>query len=265
MNLIQLKDTPPWEWPEGAGKFLLRALQDPNARNEDRATAAELAGDCIVVNDELVDVLLGLVVSPSAAQPVREAAAIALGPVLELGDVDGFDIPGEVPISEKTFQKIQKMFADVYRDADVPGDVQRRVLEASVRAPQDWHTGAVRAAYQSGDLLWMLTAVFCMQHIQGFEPQILQALKSSDEKIHLEAVRAAGDMEVGEAWAHVAELASSKATEKNLRLTAIEALPFLKPKKSLPVLHELTDSDDEDIVEAAYEAIAMCGEDDGIG
>jgi hypothetical protein len=265
MKLIQLRDTPPWEWPEGADKFLLLALQDPNASNDDRMIAAGLAGDCTVVNDELVDVLLDIVVSPSAAQPVREAAAIALGPVLELGDIDGFDIPDEVPISEKTFQRIQKMFADVYRDADVPGDVRRRVLEASVRAPQDWHTGAVRAAYQSGDSLWMLTAVFCMQHIQGFEPQILQALKSPDEKIRLEAVRAAGDMEVGKAWEHVAGLASSTATEKNLRLTAIEALPFLKPKKSLPVLHALTDSEDEEIVEAAYEAIAMCGEDEGIG
>jgi hypothetical protein len=44
-----------------------------------------------------------------------------------------------------------------------------RILEASVRAPQDRHPDAVRAAYASGDAAWKLTAVFRMADVRGFE------------------------------------------------------------------------------------------------
>jgi hypothetical protein len=53
------------------------------------------------------------------------------------------------------------------------------VLEASVRAPQDWHLDAIREAYSSTDEAWSLTAVFCMRFVRGFNEQILEALESS--------------------------------------------------------------------------------------
>ena len=42
-------------------------------------------------------------------------------------------------------------------DSSIPKQVRRRILEASVRAPEDWHQNAIRAAYSSGDKDWMLT------------------------------------------------------------------------------------------------------------
>jgi hypothetical protein len=57
--------------------------------------------------------------------------------------------------------------------------VRRRVLEASVRAPQDWHQEAIREAYSSGDESWRLTAVFCMRFVRGFKDQTF--LKGHDE------------------------------------------------------------------------------------
>lgn len=44
----------------------------------------------------------------------------------------------------------------------VPKEVRRRVLEGSVRAPQDWHKDAITEAYAGNDELWKLTAVFAM-------------------------------------------------------------------------------------------------------
>ena len=52
-----LKDTPPWDWPEGTGKMFLDLLRDDQAPESDRLLAAELAGDFTVINDELVDAL----------------------------------------------------------------------------------------------------------------------------------------------------------------------------------------------------------------
>ena len=120
-------------------------------------------------------------------------------------------------------------------DASVPEDVRRRILEASVRAPQDWHQDAIRAAYASDDDAWRLTAVFCMRFVRGFDEQILEALDSENPDIHYEAVCAAGSWEVDAAWPHITALVTSRKTEKSLLLAAIEAVAAsvrTKPQRS---------------------------------
>src|SRR5438034_4181626 len=60
MDLQALKDTPPWDWPEGTAEKLLSVLRDEQATEPDRILAAEMAGDFTVVNDELVEALLAI-------------------------------------------------------------------------------------------------------------------------------------------------------------------------------------------------------------
>jgi hypothetical protein len=126
-----------------------------------------------------------------------------------------------------------------------------------VRAPQDWHKAAIRDAYSSGDEDWKLTAVFCMQFVRGFDDQILESLDSKNPDIHYEAVCAAGTWEVDAAWPHIVALVTSEETEKALLLVAIEAVASIRPQEAGAILIDLTDSGDEDIVEAAYEAMAL--------
>jgi hypothetical protein len=164
-----------------------------------------------------------------------------------------------VPIAEKTFVKIQETLSRLYKDGDVPKEARRRVLEASVRAPQGWHENAVREAYADKDEAWKLTAVFCMRFIPGFDEEILESLKSKNPDIHYQAVCAAGNWEVAAAWPHISKLLSSKKTHKALLLAAIEAVAGIRPEEAEEVLGEFIDSDDEDIVEAAYEAMAIAG------
>jgi HEAT repeat protein len=263
LDLNALKDMPPWEWPKGAGKTFLDTLRDKQASEEDRLLAAELGGDFTVINDELVDALLAVVRSGDESEALRGAAAIGLGPVLEHADLHGGEDADEdeVPIAEATFHRIQSSLRKLYMDADVPGDVRRRILEASVRAPEDWHPEAIRAAYRSGDEAWKLTAVFCMRFIRGFDEQILESLRSTNADIHYEAVCAAGVWGVQAAWPHITELVKSGRTDKHLLLAAIEAVAGIRPNEAAEVLDDLADSDDEDIVEAVLEATAMA---DGI-
>lgn len=257
MDLKTLKDTPPWDWPDGTAKMLVGILRDEHAAEPDRVLATELAGDFTVVNDELVDALLALLRSSDESERVRARAAISLGPVLEHADTEGFENGGEAPISERTFQRIQKSLRELYVDAGIPKEVRRRILEASVRAPQDWHQDTVRAAYSGDDDAWKLTAVFCMRFVRGFDEQIREALDNENPDIHCEAVLAAGTWGVEAAWPHVAALVTSDETPKALRLAAIEAVPSIRPQEAEELLREPMDSDDEDIVEAAYEALAM--------
>jgi len=119
---------------------------------------------------------------------VRGRAVISLGPILEHADTQGFEDADDLPITEPAFHRLQESLRKLYRDANVPKEVRRRILEASVRAPQDWHEDAIRVAYSSGDEVWRLTAVFCMRFVRGFEEQILEALDTEKPDIHYEAV-----------------------------------------------------------------------------
>jgi uncharacterized protein (UPF0147 family) len=188
---------------------------------------------------------------------MRAKAAISLGPALEHTDVEGLEDAEDVLLSQEVFLGIQKSFYTLYMDIDVPKEVRRRVLEASVRASQDWHQDAIRIAYFSDDENWKLTAVFCMRYVRGFEEQILEALDSENPDIEYETVCAAGNWEVDAAWTHIANLVTSDETDKPLLLAAIEAAVGIRPLEAPGILVDLTQSNDEDIVEATYEAIAM--------
>jgi hypothetical protein len=103
----------------------------------------------------------------------------------------------------------------------------------------------------------VLTAVFGMRWVRGFEEEVLAQLESADEKIHFEAVVAAGNKELDAAWPHVAALVQDARTPKDLLIAAIGAVGSIRAAEAGVLLVDLADSDDEDIAEAADEAMMM--------
>ena len=243
MDLKILLDMPPWDWPPDAGRVFLKILTDRRAKASDRLIAAELAGDFTVINDDLADALLAIVRNTGEPEQLRARAAISFGPALEQADLGEFEDPDDVPITEPMYRNIQDSLQKVYFDAGTPKEVRRRILEASVRAPEPWHQDAIAQAYSSGDKKWMLTAVF--------------ALESTDPDVHCEAVEAAGNWELDAAWDHVVELVNDPDTPKPLLLAAIGAVGSIRPTEAGVILVDLADSDDEDIAEAADETMMM--------
>jgi hypothetical protein len=257
MDLKDLLDTPPWDWPRDAGKRFQKVLIDDRASESDRLVAAELAGGLTVVTDELAASLTAIVCNPNEPDRLRAKAAISLGPVLEQAYTFEFEDPDDVPITERTFRHIQNSLEEVYCNETTPKGVRRRVLEASVRAPESWHQDAIGAAYSSGDKDWMLTAVFSMRWVRGFDEQILEALKSAHPEIHYEAVQAAGNWALAAAWPHVVAIVHDAGAPQPLLLAAIAAVASIRPAEARTVLADLADSGDEEIAAAALEAIAM--------
>jgi hypothetical protein len=256
MDLRTLRDTPPWDWPRGTGEMLLGILRDDGSAESDLLLAAELAGDLTVIDGELVEALLSILHRGDRSEGVRSRAAISLGPVLEHADTQRYEDADDLPITERAFHRLQESLCKLYRDGNVPGEVRRRILEAAVRAPQDWHEDAIRAAYVSGDEVWRLTAVFCMRFVRGFEEQILGALDAENPDIHYEAVVGAGNWGLDAAWPHVAALVTSRTTDKPLLLAAIDAIASIRPREAVRMLDDLADSHDADIAAAAQEAMA---------
>ncbi len=262
MDLRKLARLPPWDWPEGTDEKILAVLRDPASKEEQRLIATELAGDYTVINDSLAEALLSILGSGGASEELRGRSAISFGAALEHSDTNAFDDPDDAVISEEMFHRIQRSLQKLHSDADVPKYVRRRILEAAVRAPQEWQRGAIRVAYNSGDRDWKLTAVFCMNFVRGFDEEIVDALDSEDPMIHLHAVQAAGTWEIEGAWPHLTALVRSGRTEKDLLLAAIEAVASVRPSEAQEVLADLVDSKDEDIAEAVLEALAMADMDD---
>jgi len=259
MKLTTLLDTPPWDWPSDTRTIFQETLNDRRAPASDRLIAAGLAGNLVVINDDLADALMSVVRAADEPEELRARAAISLGPVLEQSYINEFDDPDDTPITERTFRNIQNLFQELYLDTGIPKEVRRRILEASVRAPEDWHKNAISSAYASGDQDWVLTAVFSMRWVRGFDKQILKALNSKNPEILDEALQAAGTWELGRAWSRIIALLKDADTPKHLLLSAIEAAGNIRPAEAWETVGEFTNSADEDIAEAAHEAIDMAG------
>lgn len=257
MDLKILEHTPPWEWPQDAGPYFLKILGDDQAGESDRCLAAELAGDFTVISDDSVHALLSITANPNESEKLRGISVISLGTALANADMMGFEDPDDIIISEETFVKIQEMLHNLFMDTDIPTEVRRRILEASVRAPQKWHGENVRAAFSSDEEDWRLTAVFCMQYIRGFDDQILEALNDKNADIHYHAVCAAGNWAVDAAWPHIRALVDGDATDKPLLLAAIDAVVNIRPLEAAEVLGDFINDDDQEVADAVYEALAM--------
>jgi uncharacterized protein (UPF0147 family) len=260
MDLKALKDTPPWDWPAGTVEKLLNVLGDEQAIESDRLLATDMAGDCAIVNDELVATLLAILGNSEESKQVRARAAISLGPILEEADTEGLDDAGDVPISKWTFQGIQESLHQLYRDAHIPKEVRRRILEASVRAPGSGtrmpSVPLTRVAMTCGNFP---RSSACASSAGSMS----RLLKSSTTKIQTFTLRLplpAGSWGVEAAWPHIAALIHSPRTPKPLLLAAIGAVPSVRAQEASEVLSCLIESDDEHIVEAVHEALAKAEE-----
>ncbi len=266
-KLQQIYNTPPWDWSKTADTLFLAALQDPDGDETDRLLAAEMAGNFTVINDDLADVLLDIVEDSHESEELRCKAVISFGAALdyiyfnmdEFAEVDEYD---DFAVTEVMYQRIIKSLQKLYFDGTVPELVRRRTLEASIRSPQAYHSGAVHAAYQSGKENWMITAVFCMAYLKGFQQEILEALQSKVPGIKYQAIQAAGNWGITEAWPVISDVLSDQKTDTDLLLAAVDATVNINHHDAMDTLNELLDRsfDNDDIVDAVEEALAMLDE-----
>jgi len=268
MDMHTLAGTPPWDWPANVNDEILAVLRNQEALKSERLLAVELAGDLGVIDDIMAEELLRILTSSGETETLRAQAAISLGPAFEEAEIGGFEDPDTLAVSEGMIQRAKASLRDLYHDPQIPKGVRRCALEASVRAPERWHPGAIRAAFHDSDPEWRLTAVFCMRFLPGFDDEIVEALNDDDVEVHLQAVQAAGDQGVDGAWSYVRRLVLVAASgapilpddpdaERSLLWAAMNAVGRIRPLEAHETLSGLLESDDQDISEAAFEVLDL--------
>lgn len=248
-RLEALADSDTWTWPEDARELIFQGLGSPDPE----ACALAISISRHEMDDEVADQLLELAdASPKAL--LRAAALVALG--LALGDVRRCGDEGtEPPLSRPCVERVERRLRSLYHDASAPKEVRRRALEAAVRSPQSWQTGAVRSAFASGDPEWQASAIFSMGYLSGFEEELRQAMVSDSPPLVWEAVRSAGRAGLRELGYEIYDRAVDRGAPHRVRLAAVEALPYVRPPGTRELLEQLSDFDDEEVSARAAKAL----------
>jgi HEAT repeat protein len=188
---------------------------------------------------------------------VRAAAALSLGRFLLLGEYDQID--------KSAARRVEEALLEAYHAPDQDVSVRRRALEALANSSLDELPDMILEAYEDDDDIMRVGAVFAMGRSSDsrWNRYVLDELGSSDSVMLFEAARASGELEIEEALPDLLRLLGDEDIE--IRDAAVWALGRIGGREARRALKACCASDDEDLVEAAEEALAeldfMAGDD----
>jgi len=216
--------------------FSRSVLDDPNPRA--RAAAIRLLWEC--EDTRLVPVFIRMM-EHDEDLVVRASAATALGLFIYLGELE--------EISDTILKKVEESLLSTVASQE-PALVRRRALESLGFSSRPEVPAIIEKAYQDGDKEWQASALFAMGRSADsrWERSVLDRLDDSEADVLLEAVRAAGALELDAARQDLLELLASNAeTDEEVTAAAIWSLSQIgggNVREALEALMEHTDDDD---------------------
>jgi HEAT repeat protein len=234
------------ESEEGYGvgaDFYGRLLHDPSP--EVRKLAVQALWD--FPEEEYIEPLIEV----AEYDPEVEVRARALS-VLGIFIYEGAAM-NELP--EAAFLRVRRYLLEIARDASQPLLPRRMALEALSFDAADDVAELTEWAYHHENEEVNLTAIFSMGRSQSsrWSEYIVKELYSDNRRRLLEAITAVSEGFVEEATPRLRHLALSR--DKEVRLSAIWALAHSGGPGALEVLEMCAESKDEEVREAAEEAI----------
>ena len=251
---------PPWDWQADAKQTLEGALLNKEAPLAERLIAAKLAGNAVAISDELAVALMEVLGSASKPEDLRARAVLSFGPVLETCHTGEFGDPYDPRNQEMVFEGIKRLLHMLYHEDSVPKLVRRKILEVSVRARRN----GIRtrfSALQTKDPEWVLTAVFCMQYVKGFERDSgisREQERTCPHECDCRGGREGSGRRVGPYLRFTGERGNDAETVIARRGGCDCRGPEVDTP-SLEILNHLVDSDDKDVSEVADEAFGFAG------
>ncbi|MCD6355718.1 MAG: HEAT repeat domain-containing protein [Anaerolineaceae bacterium] len=192
--------------------FGIFALQDENPHV--RSQAVHLLWECY--DTKLISTYIRFLKQDPNPE-VNASAASALGKYVLLGELD--DIPDE--IAEKVFETLINEFTFSKHD-----HVKQRILESLGYSSDEKVINFIADAIRKPDKEWQLAALCAIGRSANdvWEKEVVNKLRDTDPEIKIEAIKAAGELEITSAKNIIKEILLNASPEEDIRLQSIWAL-----------------------------------------
>ncbi len=180
---------------------------------------------------------------------VRAAAATALGVFIYQGEIE------EIP--EDILRQVEESLLRVLAGTDEPL-VRRRALESLGYSSRPEVPGLLHTAYASSDPDWVSSALFAIGRSADsvWEPDVIRMLQHPKANVQLEAVRAAGALELEKSRRILLDLLEEEAQDSEIRAAVIWSLSQIGGEEVRETLETiLEETEDEEEVEILEDAL----------
>jgi HEAT repeat protein len=185
---------------------------------------------------------------------VKAAAAKVLGRFVLLGELE------EIPA--KTLKEIEELLLEVLQESDDPG-IKSRALEALGYSSRKEVPSLINKAFQEKDTRRISSALFAMgcSLDRKWENQVLEMIDHHDEDVKIEAIRAAGELELVSARDTLIEIAIDDNEDWDVRMAAMWSLSKIGGEDARDTLEDLLekaeDEEEADIIEEALDNLSF--------
>jgi HEAT repeat protein len=216
-----------------------------------RSAAIRLLWEC--TDKSLIPVYIQFMEHDSSAD-VRATAASVLGNYIYLGELE------ELPA--KFLHNIEEHLLAVAQGED-EGLVRRRAIEALGYSSRGEVHDLIQKAYDNHDPDWTASALLAMgrSYDKSWEQSVRRMLQDPHANVQLEAVRAAGELELESARRGLLDLLDEEAQDSETRLAAIWSLSQIGGEgvreKLEEILDETEDEEESELVDNAIDNLTL--------
>ncbi len=202
---------------------------------------------------QLIPILLDLL-RHDPSNEVKAAAARAFGKFVQLGELE------EIPAN--SLKEIEELLLDVLQNSEDPG-IQSKALEALGYSSRKEVSPLINKAYQEKDTRRISSALYAMGRSldRKWENQVLEMIDHHDEDVKIEAIRAAGELELVSARDTLNEKAIDENEDWDVRMAAMWSLSKIGGEDARDTLEDLLekaeDEEEADIIEEALDNLSF--------
>lgn len=204
-------------------------------------------------NPHLVPVLMHLL-QHDPSELVKAAAATGLGKFVYLGELD------EIP--RNLLAEIEDALVNALK-SPIGKEIQRKSLESLGFSSRGEVKEFIQKAFQEKDTRWISSALFAMGRSADrcWEQQVSEMIDHHDDEVRVEAIRAAGELELVNLRDALIEKATDDEETWDVRMAAIWSLSQLGGEDARETLEDLLekaeDDEEADILEEALDNLSF--------
>jgi len=174
---------------------------------------------------------------------VNASAAAALGKFVLLGELD--------KISEKSANIVQELLINEYLKTE-NDSTKQRILESLGYSSNEKVNQFISSALENDEKEWHLSALFAISRSVNniWGKVVLEKLTDPDPDIQIEAIKAAGELEIAAAKEQIIEFIENSTPDEELHVQAIWSLSKIGGNDIKELFEEMIEeSDDEEETE----------------